>query len=84
MKDIDLPVKLNGKLYRLITKDGHGALFNRGGVAKKLTVSGGDVFPAMSFADEAGDHLKLTRTGKPCSCKGKPWTQSGSALRGEL
>lgn len=84
MKDIDLPVKLNGKLYRLITKDGHGALFNRGGVAKKLTVSGGDVFPAMSFADEAGDHLKLTRTGRPCSCTGGIWKQSGSALRSEL
>lgn len=85
MANVDSAVKYQAKTYRLITSGDKAGLFDKTGLAHRLTVtdqtkSGG--LPQMTLA--SGDDVKLFRTGKPCSCKGAPWSTSSATLREQL
>lgn len=81
----DLPVKMGGKSYRLITDGDTAGLFGRAGLEQRLVVvddKNGRGIPTVT--NEAGDPVSLSRTSRPCSCKGAPWKTSLSDLRGQL
>lgn len=83
---MDLPVKYNGKLYRFISDGTKAGLFGKGGVLEvALTVdkpSQGNLMPAVTTVD--GKPVRLSRSSRPCSCKGAPWSTRYSDLAASL
>lgn len=85
MKRADIPVKHDGKAYRMIISGDSVGLFDKNGLAKKLQVSGdfnGRRIPEV--VTESGDPVKLTKTSRPCSCKGAPWKTGITKLLEQL
>lgn len=80
----DIPVRVSGSLYRLITNGDKAALFDKNGKARTLTVSGSDRRGAPELVTDTGDSVKFTRATRPCSCKGFPWKGSYKSLADQL
>lgn len=85
MSAADIPVRVDGKSYRFIMKDGEAAIFSKLGLVKKLTVvDSAEKKRVPEVADEEGNPVKLLRTSRPCSCKGAPWNRKLADLMGEV
>lgn len=85
MKQYDMPVRLGGKTFRLVTDGENGGLFSQGGLAQTVTViADGRGSRAPSVVDANGEALEVRKVARPCSCRGYPWNANTSTLVGEL
>lgn len=82
---VDLPVKVDGKLYRFIANGTKAALFGKDGVHQKLTVTEAAKdrrIPKVANLD--GEPVTMARSARPCSCKGAPWNVRYTKLAEDL
>lgn len=71
----DIPVRYEGRRYRLIAEGQKAALFGKSGPAYRLDVTEypQNRIPTMTLD---GEPFSVSRTARPCSCSGAPWSTS--------